>query len=59
MAVTDIDFSEGEAQDFLVEVVPGTLNAPTDILIETSGESYPVQEISGSSEGDSIFIMVD
>jgi hypothetical protein len=35
MALTDINFQEAEGQDFVVEIVVGTLNVPNDILVET------------------------
>jgi len=61
MALTDIDFSEGEGQDFIVEMPVGTLNAPVDILIETDSIGYPVletPEITNNGGGD-IFIISD
>lgn len=62
MALTDIDFQEGEGQDFIVERPVGVLNAPDDILIEESCISYPVNEIPqvvGGGGGDNIFIIND
>lgn len=63
MALTDIDFSEGEGQDFIVEIVAGTLGTPSDILVETDSDRYPVLEtpeiIGGGGGGDEIFILND
>lgn len=36
MAVDDIVFSEGDSQNFIVEVPEGTLNAPVDIVFDDS-----------------------
>lgn len=58
MALTDINFSQGEGQDFILEIAAGSLNAPADILIEPSAASYPVNEIAEEVGGGSnIFIM--
>jgi hypothetical protein len=45
MSLTDINFSEGDGQDFLIEVPSGTLNAPVDILVESGGAQYPIENI--------------
>lgn len=62
MALTDIDFNEGEGGDFIMERPVGTLNAPLDIVTETSGSQFLVLETpliaSGNGDGD-IFIMND
>lgn len=60
MALTDIDFNEGEGQDFLLELPTGTLNAPVDILCEPMGSQFLVLETEGSAAttGD-IFIIND
>lgn len=60
MALSDIDFSEGEGQDFIVELPAGILNTPSDILVETDSDRFPVLEtplVTGG--GDEIFIMND
>lgn len=60
MALLDVNFSQGEGQDFVVEVPTGTLNAPADILIETDSTTYPVleaPEVTGG--GGNIFIIND
>lgn len=51
MALTDIDFNEGETQGFIIEFALGSLNAPDDIVFESNsntgqmvyeiGPSYP------------------
>lgn len=61
MALTDIDFQEGEGQDFIVELALGALGTPADIVIEETGSQYPVLEaplITGGGGGD-IFIIND
>ncbi len=59
MALTDIDFSEGDKQGFLVEVDLGTLSSPVDVLSEPGSVMYPLVEVDGAtSEGD-IFIIND
>ncbi len=60
MALTDINFQEGESQDFILERPVGTLFAPIDILIEDSGSQYLVLEtplITPGGGGGNIFIM--
>jgi hypothetical protein len=60
MALTDIDFSEGEGQDFLLEIPLGTLAAASDILSESNGAQFPVEEIpTASGGGNNIFIIPD
>lgn len=39
MALDDINFQEGEGQDYLVEVPAGTLNAPLDALVGQDGQA--------------------
>lgn len=57
MALTDINFSQGEVQDFIVENVAGTLNPIDDILVESSSTQYLVLEIPEPASGGNIFIM--
>lgn len=60
MALTDIDFSEGEGQDFIVELSAGTLGTPGDILVETQSDAYLLLEtpvVTGG--GGDIFIISD
>ena len=59
MALTDIDFQNGEGQDFILElpsvVYSGVL---TDILIESSGSQFFVLETAKIvNSGNKIFIM--
>jgi hypothetical protein len=57
MAVTDINFSIGDIQNFIVEIPAGSLTIPTDICVEGgSSSAYPVEEIKVKSN---IFIMND
>ena len=58
MALSDINFQEGEGMDFISKVPVGTLNAPLDILIESDSAQFCVLEtprVTGS--GSNIFIM--
>lgn len=60
MALTDINFQQGEGQDFILERPAGTLYAPVDILVEADGTQYMVMEVAGTSGGtttNNIFIM--
>lgn len=60
MALTDIDFQEGEGQDFIVELALGALGTPSDILIEEGSIGYPVNEVPlVTGGGDEIFIIND
>lgn len=47
MALVDINFSEGERQEMLLEIDQGTLNDPQDILVEASA-GFPVEEITST-----------
>ncbi len=57
MALSDVNFQEGEGQDFLLElptaIYVGSVN---DILNEPSSAQLPVMELP-ESEGGDIFIM--
>ena len=59
MALIDVNFQEGEGQDFIVELPPvAYFGSLTDIVSETSGSQFPVleaPEITGG--GGDIFIM--
>ena len=58
MALTDINFQEGDRMTFVAEIVAGSLNAPADILTENGGTQYLLLEtplVEGS--GGNIFIM--
>ncbi|MDD5165171.1 MAG: hypothetical protein PHG25_01355 [Candidatus Pacebacteria bacterium] len=59
MALTDINFQEGDGQDFTLEVPTGISNPALDILVESSGAQYLLMEtplITGGGGGN-IFIM--
>lgn len=62
MALTDINFQEGEGQDFIVEiptsVYSGTLS---DITVEPSGSQFLLVETPAGAGGggDNIFIISD
>lgn len=60
MALTDINFQEGEGQDFIFTRPVGVLYAPQDILVEADGSMYPVEElVLVASSGGNIFILND
>lgn len=61
MALTDINFQQGEGQDFILTRPTGTLNSPLDIVAEQDGAMYPVLEtkLVASSGGGNIFIIND
>lgn len=59
MALTDVNFQEGEGMDFMVEIPLGTLGTPQDIIIEGDGSQYLLMEtpvVTGGG-GNNIFIM--
>lgn len=58
MALTDINFQQGEGQDFILQRPVGTLYAPDDILVESDGAMYPVLETELAGGGH-IFIIND
>jgi hypothetical protein len=60
MALTDINFQEGDRMTSVLEIPQGTLNAPVDILVESGSTRYLVLEtalIVSEGGGDNIFIM--
>ncbi len=59
MALDDINFQEGEGQDFIVEIPLGLLNAPLDILAETDGNLFVLETPEVTGGGDEIFIMME
>lgn len=60
MALVDVNFSQGEGQDFLVEVpsavYSGTL---TDALVEPGSTQYLVNEIPAQEGGSNVFIITE
>ncbi len=56
MALTDINFQEGDGQDFILElpnvVYSGSIS---DVLVESNSIGYPVVELPAG--GGNIFIM--
>ena len=52
--LTDINFQQGELQDFIVEIPVGLLNAPLDVLFEPVGQAFILEVPMG---GGNIFIM--
>lgn len=54
MALSDINFQEGEGRDFLVELPTGTLGTPRDILSDQGGAAA-VEELP---DGD-VFILAE
>ena len=57
MALTDINFQQAEHQNFILEIDAGVLNAPIDILFESSGSQIMIMEVAPASSGGNIFIM--
>lgn len=58
MALTDINFQEGEGQDFLAELPFVAYSGSVgDILVEPNSSSYSVNEVPEKSGGGNIFIM--
>ena len=57
----DIVFTDGDIQNFIVEIVAGTLNPPLDILTESNSNTgiicNELPAITGG--GGNIFIMSD
>ena len=61
MAFTDINFQEGEGQDFIIEIPAASYSGVlTDIMVEPSGSQYLLIETPQASEGgDNIFVILD
>ena len=56
MALSDINFNEGESQDFILEIATGSLLAAEDILtFDSFGEL--LYEIEAAAPESNIFIM--
>lgn len=54
MALSDVNFQEGEGRDYLVELPVGTLGTPNDILAGHDPQATMVQ----LPDGD-VFILAD
>jgi hypothetical protein len=63
MALTDVNFQEGEGGDFMVVRTPGTQYAPTDIDVEESGAQYIILETplitGGGGGGGGVYVLLD
>lgn len=58
MALDDINFQEGEGQDFISEIIDTVYSGVlTDALVESNGGQFPVVEIPSVTGGGNIFIM--
>jgi acetyl-CoA carboxylase carboxyltransferase component len=60
MALTDINFQEGEGQDFIVEIGTASYSGVlTDIMVETKGSQFLLLEAPAvvGGGGGNIFIM--
>lgn len=56
MALTDVNFQEGEGQDFLLELPTATYTGSVnDIAVESGGSQFLLLEAGGTN----IFIMSD
>lgn len=57
MALTDVNFQEGEGQDFLLELPTATYSGTlSDVVVEAGGTQYPVAEIPAAG-GSRIFVI--
>ncbi len=56
----DIVFQTGDAQEFIVEISAGTLNAPIDILFGSHGNDMLVNELTlvAGNQEKIVFIVV-
>lgn len=59
MALTDINFNEGEGQDFSLLMNRGNGGVLTDVVVEPSGSQFPVEELTAETGGGDIFIIND
>ena len=57
MSLKDINFQEGEGQDFILEKLGGSLNSPKDIIMESSLDNMFLSEVPEDEGGGNIFIM--
>ncbi len=60
MALEDINFQEGEGQDFILELPTAVYSGSlSDINIEESGSQFLLSEIPAVAGGSNIFVMSD
>jgi hypothetical protein len=60
MALTDVNFNEGEGRDFILEMARGNGGVITDVVVEPSGSQFPVEELTADvGGGGDIFIIND
>lgn len=60
MALTDINFSEGESQDYILSLARGNIGTLSSIETETSSSQFPVEELTADvGGGGDIFIIND
>ena len=52
MALTDINYTAGQAQHFILEIPEGTLGTPDDILFERTIEELILQAGSAADRMD-------
>lgn len=57
MALVDINFQEGEGQDFLLEIAAGILNSAADELTSDEFGAYIGEIPLPQTGGNNIFIM--
>ena len=57
MALTDVNFQEGEGQDYIVELPSVSyVGSLADVVVEAGGTQYPVAEIPAAG-GSRIFVI--
>lgn len=61
MALVDVNFSEGEGQDFIVEVPAGSyVGSLADAVYTSDDAQYPVLEVPAQEgEGGNVFIITE
>lgn len=60
MALDDVNFSEGDGQDFIVEIPTAVYSGSlADIALESSSSQYFICEIPQAQGGNTIFIIDD
>ncbi len=59
MALTDVNFSEGEGQDFIVEVPSAVHNGSFTDVVYPNDAQYLVSEIPAQEGGGDVFIITE